>query len=68
MKKVVVLLLVKLTWKDVTTDELFNGKRVVMFSLPVHLHLLVQDNNYLCMMSYILNLKHKVMMMYIVYQ
>ena len=22
------------SWKDVTTDELFNGKRVVMFSLP----------------------------------
>jgi peroxiredoxin len=22
------------TWKDVTTDELFNGKRILMFSLP----------------------------------
>ena len=22
------------TWKDVTTDELFAGKRVVLFSLP----------------------------------
>ena len=33
MKKVVVLLLVS-TWVDKTTDELFKGKRIVMFSLP----------------------------------
>ena len=29
-------------WKDVTTNELFKGKKIVMFSLPVLLHQLVQ--------------------------
>lgn len=29
------------TWKDVSTDDLFKGKKVVVFSCPVHLPRLV---------------------------
>lgn len=28
-------------WKDVTTDDLFKGKKVLIFSLPRRLHQLV---------------------------
>ena len=33
-------------WSNVTTDDYFANKRVVLFSLPVHLHQLVHHNNY----------------------
>ena len=34
------------TWSNVTTDDYFANKRVVLFSLLVHLHQLVHHNNY----------------------
>ena len=32
-------------WVDKTTDDLFKDKKIVLFSLSVHLHQLVQVNN-----------------------
>ena len=45
------------TWKDVTTDDLFKGKRVVMFSLPGALHQHVLVKNYQVMTECIMSLK-----------
>ena len=54
MKKVVVLLW--WSWVDKTTDELFKGKRIVMFSLLVHLHQHVQAKSCQVMIDIIISL------------
>ena len=55
-------------WVDKTTDELFKGKKIVLFSLLVHLHQHVQVKSYQVMIECIKILKQKVLMMYIAYQ
>ena len=56
-------------WKDVTTNELFKGKKIVMFSLLVNfLHQLVRHLQLRLMTKCIINLKIKALMMFIVYQ
>ena len=54
-------------WKDVSTSDLFKGKKVVVFSYLELLHQPVLVNNYQVMMKCILNLKIKELMMCIVY-
>ena len=43
------------SWVDKTTDELFKGKRIVMFSLLVHLHQHVQAKSCQVMIDIIIN-------------
>ena len=54
-------------WKDVSTNDLFKDKKVVIFSLPGAFTPTVLVNNYQVMTKCILNLKTKELMMYIAY-
>ena len=40
-------------WKNVSTDDYFKGKRVILFALPGAFTLHVQINNYLVTKNYI---------------
>ena len=47
-------------WKNVTTDDYFKGKRVILFAYLVHLLQHVQINNYLVTRNYITYLNNMV--------
>ena len=54
-------------WEDKTTEDYFKGKKVILFSLPGWFsHQLVLLFNYLILKNYIMILKKKVLMKYIV--
>ena len=54
-------------WEDKTTEDYFKGKKVILFSLlQIFSHQLVLLFNYLILKNYIMILKKKVLMKYIV--
>ena len=46
-------------WQDLTTEEIFKGKKVVVFSLPGALLQLVRLIIYLATKNYTMSLKHQ---------
>ena len=55
-------------WIDITTEDLFVNKRIVLFSLPRHLYQYAQQITFLNMKKIMKKLDHIILMMFIVYQ